>query len=254
MKKVLLLILSIAIVFSAACISVAADESVDEQSVLPGQTVTVVFALPREYTNVKSGALIYEFDESVFELVEGSAKWMLSSLFIKDVNTETKEAIFAFSGTKAVSGGVFTMTLKVREDAPVGEYKASVTVNLNQGEYVIDILNVISVVEEKVELDDPTTPADFGAAVKALDGLSSAEDTYTALSDAVAKYNALTSWEKEEAAEDYAQLLLKIEAYNNSADAVNGEAQSTLEVAFSAISGVFAYLSRLLKAFVQMIF
>ena len=254
MKKVLLFILSIAIVLSTVCIVASADEYIKEEEALRGTTVTVVFAVPGEYANVKSGALVYDFDEVAFELVEGSAKWMLSSWFIKDVNVEKKEAIFAFTGAKTVSGNLFTMTLKVKEDAAFGDYKISAVINLNQGEYMIDALNVISIVEEQVEFDDPTTPADFAAVVGKLEGAAVTEDTYTVIADAVAKYNALTSWEKEEAADDYAKLLVEIEAYNNAADTVNEQAQNTLEVAFSAISGAFAYLSKLLKAFVQMIF
>ena len=81
----------------------------------------------------------------------------------------------------------------------------------------------------------------------------SSEDAYIAITEALEKYNALTPAEKEEAATDYAKLLDEIHAYNNLTEVVNQEAQSTLEVAFSAISNMFAYLSRLLKAFVQVI-
>ena len=253
MKKVLLLILSIAIVLSTVCLGVVADENMQEEQVLAGETVTVVFSVPEEYANVKSGALTYEFDESVFELVEGSAKWMLSSLFIKDVKTETKEAIFAFTGAKAVKGDLFTMTLKAKEDAPIGEYKVSAMVNFNQGDNNLYLVNLISVVEEQIEIDDPTTPADFAAAVENVKGGNAGEQNYAAIADAVAKYNALTSEEKKQSEGEYKQLLSQIEEYNNRVASVNEEAENTVEVAFSAISGVFAYLSRLFKAFVQMI-
>lgn len=253
MKKVLLLILSIAIVLSTVCIAVVADENVQEEQVLAGETVTVVFVVPEEYSNIKSGALTYDFDENAFELVEGSAKWMLSSLFIKDVKTETREAIFAFSGTKNVKGDLFTMTLKVREDAPLGDYKVTAMVNFNQGQYELHLLNVISVVEEQIEFDDPTTPADFAVAVEKIDSANVSEETYTAIADAVAKYNALTTAEKKEAEGNYQKLLSQIEEYNAFSASVNEESENTLEIAFSAISNVFAYLSKLLKAFVQMI-
>ena len=253
MKKVLLLILSIAIVLSTVCIAVAADENVQEEQVLVGETVTVVFVVPEAYYNIKSGSLTYEFDESVFELVEGSAKWMLSSLFIKDVKTETKQAIFAFTSEKIVQGNLFTMTLKVREDAPLGDYKVSATVNFNQGNNNLHLVNLISVVEEQIEIDDPTTPADFAAAVENVKGGNAGEQNYAAIADAVAKYNALTSEEKKQAEGEYKQLLSQIEEYNNRAVSVNEESENTVEIAFSAISGVFAYLSKLLKAFVQMI-
>ena len=253
MKKALLLILSIAIVFSAMCISVVADEPAKEEQYLVGETVTVVFTLPHEYANVKSGALTYTFDENVFELVEGSAKWMLSSMFIKDVDTENKNAIFAFTSEKTISGNLFTMTLKIKDSAAYGDYDIVANVNLNQGAYVFDIVNVISVVEEQFEFDDPTTPADFAAAVEIASNADISEDTYTAIADALAKYNALTSAEKEAAADDYAELLVVIEAYNNNAQTVNQEAENTMEIAFSTITSFFAYLSKLWRAFVQMI-
>ena len=59
--------------------------------------------------------------------------------------------------------------------------------------------------------------------------------------------------EKKQAEGEYKQLLSQIEEYNNRAVSVNEESENTVEIAFSAISGVFAYLSKLLKAFVQMI-
>ena len=248
MKKALLLILSIAIILSTMCIAVVANDPAPEEQVLRGDTVTVVFALPQEYAKIKSGALTFAFDEKVFELVEGSAKWMLTSMFIKDVDEASKNAIFAFSSEKAISGSVFTLTLKVKEKAAYGNYHVTANMNLNQGAYVFDIVNVISVVEEQIEFDDPTTPADFAAVVNRVNGANATEDTYTAITEALVKYNALTSAEKEAAAGDYEKLLGEINAYNNNSEEVNQQAENTLEVAFSALSGVFAYsLKRLSK-------
>jgi hypothetical protein len=251
MKKALLLTLSIAIVLSVICIPVVANDFVGHEA-RGGETVTVIFKLPDEYTNIKSGALSYSFDEGDLEYVEGSAKWLIPSLLIKDVDTEKKNAIFAFASEQTISGDVFTMAFKLREGIPCDtNLKINVTLNLNQGEHIVHLYDVIFVVEEH---DDPTTPADFATAVGKIDvSADSSEDAYIAITEALEKYNALTPAEKEEAAADYAKLLDEIHAYNNLTEVVNQEAQSTLEVAFSAISNMFAYLSRLLKAFVQVI-
>lgn len=253
MKKALLLILSIAIVLSAMCMTVAADEYVEEPPVTHGNIITIVFSLPGEYKNIKSGALSYSFDEEVFELVEGSAKWMLSSLFIKDVDIENKNAIFAFASEKTVTGDVFALTLKVKEEAMLDHYEVVANLNLNQGEHILNLVHIVTVTDE-IEIDAPTTPADFAAAVEKIDiSLGATEDNYIAITEALHQYNSLTSAEKEEAAQEYAELLSIVQAYNNHTEVANQEAQGILETAFSAISGMFAYLSRLFKAFVQLI-
>ncbi len=253
MKKALLLILSIVTILSAVCMPAMAEEYVGHE-VVGGETVTVLFKIPdeMEYTNIKSGSLEYSFDDSMdLEYVEGSAKWLIPNLFIKDVDETKQNAIFAFASAQTVSGEVFSMKFKVNENPSKGmNYKITATLNLNQGEHIVFLYDAIFIVEEN---DDPTTPADFAAAVNTIDTTAANEQTYTAIVDALEKYNALTKAEKEAAAGDYAKLLSQIEAYNSSCEVINTESQSVLKIAFSAISGVFEYLARLLKIIIQII-
>lgn len=253
MKKALLWILSIVTILSAICMPVVADDYEGHEAI-GGETVTVVFKIPdeMEYTNIKSGALEYSFDDTLdLEYVKGSAKWLIPNLFIKDVDETKQNAIFAFASAQTVGGAVFSMKFKVNENPSKGtNYKIDATLNLNQGEHIIFLYDVIFIVEEN---DDPTTPADFAAVVNTIDTTVANEKTYTAIVDALEKYNALTKAEKEAAAGDYAKLLSQIEAYNAGCEVINTESQSILKIAFSAVSGVFEYLARLLKIIIQII-
>ena len=66
MKKALLWILSIVTILSAICMPVVADDYEGHEAI-GGETVTVVFKSPdeMEYTNIKSGALEYSFDDTL---------------------------------------------------------------------------------------------------------------------------------------------------------------------------------------------
>ena len=257
MKKILALILSIAAVFSLASFAVGANESESDPQFVSGETINIAFVLPEEYNAIKSGGVEFKYDKDAFELVEGSAKWNVSGALIKSVDEAQSTGIFAFSSDKSISGNLFTMSLKVKPEAALGDYDITASVQFNKNnsgytEYAFDIVYSVSVVEF-VEIDDATTPEDFATAVDAIDASVANEQAYADITEALAVYSALTAAEKEEASEYYDELLLKIAEYNGDAVEINESAESSSSVALSAISDAFEYISMLLEVLIRMI-
>ena len=128
MKKIVLwfvLALLIAALTIQASAAPSASLSASKTSVNAGDTVTVKASVSS--MDCKSGGVEVSFDSKVFELTGG--KWLLSGAFITDFSTGTKDGVFAFTSSTAVSGNIFEITLKVKDGAAFG--KSNVTVKLN---------------------------------------------------------------------------------------------------------------------------
>lgn len=252
MKKIIALLLMFSLVFSLAVFAASAEESEPDIQCVPGDTITVLVSLSEEYQGIKGGSIQFDYDDSVFEYV--SYRWIPKNLTIKNYGSSDMKGVFA-APAKAYNGDLFELKLKVKQDAEYSEYTINAAVQLQNESNQFTNLNfsyVVSVVEY-IEIDDPTTPADFDAAVSVINMDDINENTYDAIADAVAKYSLLTSAEKEEAAEAYATLLNKVEAYNAAAGNINAASENASSVAFSAISNIFTYLDKLLEALREMI-
>ena len=251
MKKIIALILATVLLFSTMTIVAGAEEGADSIQCVNGDTVTVMISLSESYDDIKGASIEFAYDENVFEYV--SYKW-IPTLTIKSYNYESKQGVAA-TNAKTWSGDLFELKLKVNENAEYADYDIDATVQLmtNDNDFIIlDFKYTVSVVEY-IEIDDATTPEDFEMAVDNISNAGADEDTYACIIDALATYSALTTAEKEEAAEAYSELLNIIENYNSASDAINADAQSATSIAFSALSNALAYLSQLFEALRQMI-
>lgn len=102
----------------SASISLSASSS----TVNSGDTVTVTVSASVD--SCGSGGIEISYDSGVFELLSG--EWLLSGAFMTDFSTGSKDGVFAFDRTSAISGNVFRFTIKVKDGAALGS--AAVTV------------------------------------------------------------------------------------------------------------------------------
>ena len=242
MKKFLAIFLSALLVFSTVCIAASAGEMGESVTAALGETVEVIFTLPTEYADIKSGSVLYNYDKLTFDYVDGSAKWLFKSMTMKGVDEEQRTGVFAFASAKSISGDFFSFKLKVKDTALYNDYSVSAKLRLNDGSE-IDVVTVVRVTQF-VEIDDETTPDDFSAAVGNINGAADKDS----IDEALRLWNALTSAEKEQAQESYQTLLQQINSYNETADAVNLASESVVKSAFSVISRIFTYVSKFLEA------
>jgi surface protein len=89
-------------------------------------TVSVEFVLENT-EKIKSISLSsFTFDSSVFELVDG--QWKIADAVIANYNTANKTGVAAFADDTDVNGIIFELTLKIKDDAPAGDYDISCAV------------------------------------------------------------------------------------------------------------------------------
>ena len=246
MKKILSLILAMLTIVGALAISVSA-ESINDFTCYREDTVTVKFSFTEEYQGVKSGAVDFSYNSDAFDLV--GAEFNSKDMFIKDVNTTAMKGVFACSSEKVLTGDIFTLKLKSKATAEYDTYPVTASFKLvtGAGEEILVPFETNIIVEEYIEIDDPTTPDDFNAVVADITNGSS-EENFTNIKDALDKYSRLTTDEKAQVEEEYAQLLTLVDDYNQSVDSTNEAAEDATNTAFSVIVNIFAFLSELVEA------
>lgn len=119
----LLLIIATVTTQAFAASSVSVSLSASDTSVNSGDTVTVTVSASVD--SCGSGGIKISFDSSVFEFVSG--KWLLSNTFMSDFSPSSKDGVFAFDGSKSISGSVFQFELKVKNSASLGSSSVSAT-------------------------------------------------------------------------------------------------------------------------------
>lgn len=130
MRKIITLLLCLVMV-AAMTVTVFATDSAtmsfraSSSTVHRGDTVTITVSLS-SVEDCRSAGFAHSFNTSVFEFVSGSCT--LSGVAMGSVNSSA--ASFAYGSGTAVSGQVFTYTLKVKDDAPYGTYSVSGTANV----------------------------------------------------------------------------------------------------------------------------
>lgn len=120
--------------FCFACIVLsasAAGVSVNSVTAYRGDTVTFYATLTEE-VEVGSGGMELIYAADVLELVSGSCDVAGASLATFD--TATGKGAFAFAGTSKVSGNLFTVTFKVKDDAGFATTAVALNVTLRDGE------------------------------------------------------------------------------------------------------------------------
>ena len=106
-----------------AASSVSIDLNASSTTVGSGDTITVT--VNASVDSCGSGGIEVAFDTGVFQLTEG--QWKLSNAFMSDFSTGSRDGVFAFDGTKKVSGSVFQFKLKVKDGAALGKTNVSVS-------------------------------------------------------------------------------------------------------------------------------
>jgi len=142
MKKVFAILLSVLLVCALATAVFAAYEN--SSSVLTtaktelkrGETFTVTAVLTNS-DELKIGTVALLFDESVFELTKGKCL-VEEELDLGKVATAQKAGTFMLTETATVTGDIFSFTMKVKEDAPIGAavLDQKTSIGIEAGNYI----------------------------------------------------------------------------------------------------------------------
>ena len=125
MKKIIAIILSLLIVVSLSAVAFATTTatmtvSASKTNAYRGDEITFTVSIS-EVESLRSAGFSMSFEESVFTMVEGSAKCVVDGAelpnFKYNANAGAYVAFFAYP-SKTFSGAMFQFTLKVKEDAP----------------------------------------------------------------------------------------------------------------------------------------
>ena len=127
MRKILLAVVSALLVMTCciptfAATSVSASLSASKKSPVRGDKITIT--LSATVDSCGGGSVEVSFDKSAFECESGS--FSLSNAPIADFDHKAADGVFAFDGSKKVSGKILKFVLKVKSDAALG--KETVTV------------------------------------------------------------------------------------------------------------------------------
>ena len=94
-----------------------AADSVTSTTAEPGDTVTFSMQISQE-TKAQAGGIAISYDSERLELVSG--EWHLTGTIMAPFFSDTALGAFAFATEKAVSGEIFTVSFRVRDNAPAG--------------------------------------------------------------------------------------------------------------------------------------
>ena len=122
MKKIIAVFFAVALLI--ACFAVSASAATDIER---GEEIQIKLSVD-EYTGIKSGSVEFFFDEDVFEIVHG--EWLISGAMLTDFNTDSARGVFAFASAKTVRTDVFSLTLRVKDDARFLDAAVSAEVKL----------------------------------------------------------------------------------------------------------------------------
>ena len=129
MKKKI--ILTALLVLALCCIcpiaSFAAETVVTQHGeVAKGEIITFEVRLSEEVADVKSGSISISYDLEIFEVV--SSEWHIDAL-IKGFDVNTGKGVWASNNSISVGDLIFSITLKVKEDANYGDASIDFKVN-----------------------------------------------------------------------------------------------------------------------------
>lgn len=122
---ILVLVAGMLVMPVLAASSATVTVSVSKNNVSQGDTFTVSVSTSK-VEDCATGGFLFEYDQNVFEYVDGSSQ--ASGFTLAGVSTANNKIAGYFmntSGTTAVQGALFKITLKVKATAPAGTYTIS---------------------------------------------------------------------------------------------------------------------------------
>ena len=125
MRKIFAWVLCLVVLCGLAVTANAAGSmriSASSATVTRGETITLSVSLSNS-DPIGSGGIILGFDSSAFEIVGGSCG--VSGAMLAEVSASRGGGVFALQEPKVVSGQIFTIKLKVKDNAPFGKYSIS---------------------------------------------------------------------------------------------------------------------------------
>lgn len=128
---ILLLVLGMLVMPVLAASSAGMTVSASKDSVSQGDTFTVSVSVSK-VENCATGGFLFEYDENVFEYVDGASK--VSGFALAGVSTANGKIAGYFmgiSGAATVQGTLFQITLRVKATAPAGTYTITGTPSLS---------------------------------------------------------------------------------------------------------------------------
>lgn len=121
MKKVLAVVLGLMLaitslvpVFAIGSDSPDIDYRVSDSEITLGETVTITISVSG-YEPIRSGALAFQFNQDVLEVVEG--EWLVKNTLLAHFDKEQLKAAFACANAQDISGDIFSLTLRAKSDA-----------------------------------------------------------------------------------------------------------------------------------------
>ena len=178
MKKILAVVLGLMLaitslvpVFAIGSDSPDIDYRISDTEIKLGETVTITISVSG-YEPIRSGALAFEFNQDVLEVVEG--KWLVKNTLLAPFDQETLKAAFACANAQDISGDIFSITLRAKSDAlSAGDMDIQIEPQLRNAdsenvetETEITIPVTVSCVEHKYGNLVPEVPAKCGTAGK----------------------------------------------------------------------------------------
>ena len=145
MKKIYLLILSLALAAAVAITAMAsgtytASLTADKTAANPGDEITVTVSVTA--VTGRSGGLTVTYDEASLELTGGS--FLIENTTLSDFSVPQKDGVFVLSSGKEISGGFARLTFKVKGDAPFNPTK--ITMQTKVGSVAAEATVSVSVV------------------------------------------------------------------------------------------------------------
>ena len=133
-----------AILFNMLAFSVAAASiDVNDVTASRGDTVTFTATLSESVT-IGSAAVEVAFDENVLEYAngDGSGAWNAPDAILSAFFSSAGNGALAYMEAASVSGDIFTVTFKVRDDAPIGATDVKLNITLkDENNNTIDLTN-----------------------------------------------------------------------------------------------------------------
>lgn len=132
MKKIITIVLCLALLGAMTVPALAASAHMSLYSsagtLYRGESFTVTVDLSNDQP-ISNGAVILSYDSSVFEMTGGSCH--VSGAAVSQVSSSIGGGTFAMETDTVVSGTIFTINMRVRDDAPFGTHSISGSPSLN---------------------------------------------------------------------------------------------------------------------------
>ena len=100
-----------------------------------GTEITLTIKVADGGNHRSGGIVVNDYDTSLMELVGG--EWLLSGTEITDFAVNSKDGVFTFKNTQSISGSVFALKFRIKENAAFKETTVSATLTLSGSSYPV---------------------------------------------------------------------------------------------------------------------